>query len=152
MKVKKIIMALAILCLFKCDEKWPVNEELLNSASTDISGSWSISKVEQNEIDISDNYDFNSFVIALNYGNGLPADFSINSEAPVPFPTSHSTGSWHFDNELYPSKIYFVNGDTAISIVDQPLLTTGNEELHLEFNLGCSDVSYVYYLTKNNTL
>jgi hypothetical protein len=152
MNKTKIISMLSILFFISCDEKWPVNEELLNSGSTDISGSWSISKVEQNEIDISDNYDFNSFAIALNYVNGLPADFSIITEAPVPFPTSHSTGSWHFDNELYPSKIYFVNGDTAISIVDQPLLTTGNEELHLEFNLGCSDVSYVYYFTKNSTL
>jgi hypothetical protein len=152
MNKTKIISILSILFFISCDEKWPVNEELLNSGSTDISGSWSISKVEQNEIDISDNYDFNSFAIALNYVNGLPADFSIITEAPVPFPTSHSTGSWHFDNELYPSKIYFVNGDTAISIVDQPLLTTGNEELHLEFNLGCSDVSYVYYFTKNSTL
>jgi hypothetical protein len=152
MNKTKIISILSILFFISCDEKWPVNEELLNSASTDISGSWSISKVQQNEIDISDNYDFNSFAIALNYVNGLPADFSIITEAPVPFPTSHSTGSWHFDNELYPSKIYFVNGDTAISIVDQPLLTTGNEELHLEFNLGCSDVSYVYYFTKNSTL
>jgi hypothetical protein len=152
MNKTKIISILSILFFISCDEKWPVNEELLNSGSTDISGSWSISKVEQNEIDISDNYDFNSFAIALNYVNGLPADFSIITEAPVPFPTSHSTGSWHFDNELYPSKIYFVNGDTAISIVDQPLLTTGNEELHLEFNLGCSDVSYIYYFTKNSTL
>ena len=152
MNKTKIISMLSILFFISCDEKWPVNEELLNSGSTDISGSWSISKVEQNEIDISDNYDFNSFAIALNYVNGLPADFLIITEAPVPFPTSHSTGSWHFDNELYPSKIYFVNGDTAISIVDQPLLTTGNEELHLEFNLGCSDVSYVYYFTKNSTL
>jgi hypothetical protein len=152
MNKTKIISMLSILFFISCDEKWPVNEELLNSGSTDISGSWSISKVEQNEIDISDNYDFNSFAIALNYVNGLPADFSIITEAPVPFPTSHSTGSWHFDNELYPSKIYFVNGDTAISIVDQPLLTTGNEELHLEFNLGCSDVSYIYYFTKNSTL
>ena len=152
MNKTKIISMLSILFFISCDEKWPVNEELLNSGSTDISGSWSISKVEQNDIDISDNYDFNSFAIALNYVNGLPADFSIITEAPVPFPTSLSTGSWHFDNELYPSKIYFVNGDTAISIVDQPLLTTGNEELHLEFNLGCSDVSYVYYFTKNSTL
>ncbi len=152
MNKTKIISILSILFFISCDEKWPLNEELLNSGSTDISGSWSISKVEQNEIDISDNYDFNSFAIVLNYVNGLPADFSIITEAPVPFLTSHSTGSWHFDNELYPSKIYFVNGDTAISIVDQPLLTTGNEELHLEFNLGCSDVSYIYYFTKNSTL
>ena len=71
MGIKKIIVAFAILSLFKCDEKWPINEELLSSASPDISGSWSISSVEQNEIDISNNYNFNSFVIVLNYANGL---------------------------------------------------------------------------------
>lgn len=88
----------------------------------------------------------------MNYANGLPSDFSINSDAPVPFPAVQSTGSWHFDDELYPSKIYFVYGDTATSTVDQPLLTTGNDELHLEFNLGCNDVSYIYHFTKNSTL
>ena len=148
----KIISILSILFFVSCDEKWPVNEELLNSASTDISGSWSISKVEQNDIDISDNYDFNSFEIYLNYVNGMPSDFTINSEISIPFPTAHNTGSWHFDNELYPSKIYFVNGDTAVSEMDQPLFVIRNEELHMAFNLGCSDVSYVYYLTKSNTL
>ena len=51
MGIKKIIVAFAILSLFKCDEKWTINEELLSSASPDISGSWSISSVEQNEID-----------------------------------------------------------------------------------------------------
>ena len=152
MYIKKIIVAFIILCLFKCDEKWPMNDELLSSASPDISGSWLISKVEQNNIDISNNYDFNSFEIVLNYANGLPSDFSINSDAPVPFPAVQNTGSWHFDNELYPSKIYFVYGDTATSTVDQPLLTTGNDELHLEFNLGCNDVSYIYHFTKNSTL
>ena len=152
MGIKKIIVAFAILSLFKCDEKWPINEELLSSASPDISGSWSISSVEQNEIDISNNYNFDSFVIVLNYANGLPSDFSINSDGPVPFPAMQSTGSWYFDNELYPSKMYFVYGDTAISTVDQPLLTTGNDEFHLEFNLGCSDVSYIYHFTKNRIL
>jgi|TARA_B110000503_G_C7020868_1_gene359717 hypothetical protein len=152
MNTTKIIIIVSVLFFIKCDDKWPLNQELVNNSTTDISGSWSITKVEQNEIDISTIYDFDSFEIHLNYTNGIPSDFSINSEIPIPFPTSHNTGSWYFDNELYPSKIYFVNGDTAISEVDQPLFVIGNEELHMAFNMGCSDVSYVYYLTKNNTL
>ena len=152
MNIIKIIIIFSVLFFIRCDDKWPVNEEVFNNSTPDISGSWSISKVEQNDIDISGNYDFNSFEILLNYTNGIPSDFSINSEIPIPFPTAHNTGSWHFDNELYPSKIYFVNGDTAVSEMDQPLFAIGNEELHMAFNLGCSDVSYVYYLTKNNTL
>ncbi len=150
--MKKIITLLLITILLGCEEEIKVNKSLLTDNPIDISGSWTIESVFQNEMDITLNYDFSSFRLDLNYNGETPSTYAITSDGSVPFATVVEDGSWAFDNLLYPLNIHFIQGDTMTVELGEALYSTGNTTVVLEFNLGCSENVYAYHLTKNESL
>ena len=150
--MKKLLSISLLLLFLACDEDPEVNKDLLVEIPVDISGTWELDRVYQNEIDITENYDFGSFSLVLNYNGDTPSNYTINASRAIPFITEQSTGSWQFDNRIYPQKIHFIQGDTATSSLSQVLYPRNNTDLVLGFGLGCAANIYEYHLVKNESL
>ena len=152
--MKKIIFSflfLGILFFTGCEEK--TYDAYTNDVTIDISGTWSISKVLQNDVDITTYFDFSSFGLTFNYESDTPSTFALTGDN-IPFATlntpvfSFTQGKWEFDNAMYPSEIS-LKGTTDVKMkLVEPLTAAGNTRLVLEFNLGCGANEYVYELQK----
>ena len=120
------------------------------SEPINISGNWSVIKAYQNEVDITYNFDFSSFNLALNYNETTPSTYSIASDRKIPFITKQTEGNWALDDTLNPSEIRFDQGGiTLAGKFAEPLFSTGNTTIVIEFSLGCSEITYTYHLVKN---
>jgi hypothetical protein len=145
----KLIIPLITLAVIMVCEDDPINPELLEENPINLSGNWTLEKVYQNEIDITAEFDFNSFNLALNYSGEFPSTFSVTANHSIPFVTQMTDGNWTFDNPVYPSRILFIQGDTVSSIIAEPLLPKENSQLKMEFDLSCDENIYVYHFSKN---
>ena len=148
MKVKLSSCSLVLLaCLLSCEEPF-VNDGLLLQNSIIVDGDWDLHKVYQNEVDITDKINLNSFVLTLNYEGEQPSTYSITSDRRFPFFTGDISGQWSFDDGIFPSEMYFITDDTASAELASPLQPENNSSLELSFNLGCSENNYVFKFGK----
>lgn len=135
----KFIM-LIFFALTSCEDETEINPESFNEVKTDISGTWNIDQVLQNGVDLTSAMDFQAFALTLDASN-----FTL-SDAKSPFVTSSSSGSWSFDDPIYPTIIKFSDGTSAKLL--KPLLSEGETQMILEVNLGCNTNVYQYKLSK----
>lgn len=138
------ICLVSFMLLTGCEEDIKLNPEGFTELMSDINGSWKIDQVTQNDIDITNALDFQSFILDLNYDGGTPSTFSLASK--VPFVTNSADGSWSFDDPAYPTAINFSDG-TSAKITD-PIVSSGAKNLNLEIILGCGNTVYLYKLSK----
>lgn len=145
MKKILLILSLAMLSAISgCEEEPSVNPDGFTEFKVNINGSWKIDQVTQNGIDITNALDFKSSKFDLNYEGATPSSFSFSSK--LPFVTKSLTGSWSFDDPVYPRAINFSDG-TSVNIVG-PIRSAGENRMTLGFNLGCSQTNYQYILIK----
>ena len=145
MKHFKLIPILLIALFMSCEDKPELNPEGFTEFGVDISGSWKINQVLQNDIDITNFFDFQSFSLQMNYENGQPSTFSL-SDFSGPFSLKQNNGTWSFDDPIYPQKINFSDG--TILDIKGGVLSKGNQ-MTIETSLGCSSNTYTYLLTKS---
>lgn len=139
-----LICLLAIYCI-SCEGKTELNPEGFVEHRMDIEGNWKIQGVTQNGRDVTAFFDFESFKLDLNYENGNPSTFAISGNT-VPFTPSRLTGSWSFDDPVYPTEIHYSDG-TKVRIAE-PLLSMG-DRLVLSVPMGCGANTYLYTLSKD---
>lgn len=146
-KMRKIFLAMCIATLtafISCDEEASVNPDGLTEFNVDINGNWKIGKITQNGVDITQSLDYESFSLELKNDGISPPSFKLDSK--FPFVTKNLEGSWSFNDPTYPTLIEFSDGTS--SLIEKPLLSSGNIELFLNFRLGCSNTNYQYKLIK----
>jgi len=147
--MKKLSVVLIWILILGCEDSTDVNKALLKETPVIVDGDWTIGKVYQNEVDITDNFDFSSFSLTLNYSGENPTTFSISSTNKIPFVTAQTEGNWAFDNIIYPSKMHFIQGDTATGIIAESLFSEDNSKIVVEFSMGCEDNIYAYHMIKS---
>ena len=139
-----VLFSILIWTSCKVDRIAPVTEPV-----KDLTGTWRVIKATRNGTDLfplvkKANIDFNGFTI--NFNNGA---YTLTN--PLPFIVS-TNGTYSMDSPQYPFKIAFT--ETGVS---EPVTTAfsypvvnGTRILTLEFNAGCSQISYSYSLEKVN--
>jgi hypothetical protein len=137
-----------LFTLLACEDQ-PVNESLLLTEPIVVEGDWTLDKVYQNEIDITQEININSFVLTLNYDGNEPTTYEINVDKNYPFVVPESSGDWTFDNLVFPSAMHFIHSDTTITNISTPLYPLNNSVLSLTFSLGCDENVYIYEFKKD---
>ena len=150
MKSIKYLTHLWILIMLfgGCREEFPVNKDLLTTVEISIEGTWTASRVWQNDVELT-GYDFSEMSLTLQYSGGNPSSYSVNSNNMIPFAHSSMSGTWGVDDQVYPKYVYFISGDTVITELAKPLFSHSNTSLSIEFSLGCDENTYVFEFQKN---
>lgn len=147
-KYSRVIFFLMLaIILIKCDDAVTIPEGAFEEQEVDISGAWTISTVIRNGEDISDKFDFSGFSLSLNMNGEMPTTYEIQNGG-APFPVI-SSGSWSFDDNVYPTLMTLTNTEGASQISFDRAPISGNTTMEIEFQLGCSENSYKYTLSKN---
>lgn len=111
----------------------------------DLSGSWQLSVVKRNGVDISTAMDFSKFHLVLN------ADGSYKLENRLPFPVTHN-GLWAVDDPAHPFALIFTE-DGALGDVDVTINfpnDKGVRQLSVTHSPGCGSNKYEYLFVKSN--
>lgn len=132
-----------------CEDDLNVRQDALTNYNVDINGSWKLFSISRDGEDLSGKFGFTDYTLELNDGT-----FSLSSST-VPFPTlkttgvAFSSGSWSFNDDIYPTHIQFTNGSEVVPVkMAYPAYGTNNTSLVLEFSLGCSSNKYLYQFKK----
>jgi len=126
-------------------------------------GTWKISKIflldeiayasggTQVQLEITDWYPFDEFVMTFTLNNGQPGTFNVDAgNAPNWMITS---GTWNFNDISYPTEIILTAGDGSGKTTTLGLVAPPREGTPLRFKLqkycgGSPMLSYVYTLEK----
>lgn len=142
------LLCCCVLIIFLSCVDEPINEALLQKEPIVVDGEWVLNKVYQNQEDITDLLNINTFSLSLNYSGDQPTSYSINADKRYPFLFLENEGVWTFDNTTFPTAIHFVSGDTVTTLLNRPLYPENNNSMSLLINLGCSDNEYIYEFRK----
>ncbi|WP_411031231.1 DUF5004 domain-containing protein [Spongiimicrobium sp. 3-5] len=149
--MKKAFFAICLIAFFfvSCDDDEKINPDGLVEYTVDISGTWSVVSVTQNDVDITGLFDFQSLNLEFVYDGDTPSSFKMTKTSGVPFPFSMADGDFTFDDLTYPTELAFSgNQSTSIKLAAVPLISNGSN-MQLAVNYGCADNSYVYTFKKN---
>lgn len=139
------------LLLFSCDDEETINPDGFKENTVRIDGGWQLNIVIQNNIDITDRFDFQSTNLVFSYSDeGIPTAFELTSSNETPLPIFAGSGNWAFDDLTYPTELSFTgsNGTTTLLLTGLPL-QTGGSNLAFEVDYSCGDNTYVYSFKKN---
>ncbi len=147
MKNIYLVVLILVLSLTNCADDENINPSGLVEQNADISGDWRLANVTQNNVDITDQFDFKSLSLSFTYSSDKPATFNKTGSNSIPFAFSMVDGAFTFDDLKYPTKLIF-SGSQDVSVkLGLPLVSNGND-LKLEMSLGCSNNTYVYWFKK----
>jgi hypothetical protein len=141
--MKKLLAILGLLLLiigFSCKKE---NTDTPPEPAKKLTGSWKIVKALRNGTDLTARFNFADFRI-----NFVDSAYTITN--PVPFLVSKS-GTWTFDDPLYPFKMSFKTGSAAAvtSTIQYPVLN-GVRNIVITFSPGCQSNAYQYTLQQAN--
>jgi len=145
MKYYKLIPILFIFLFLGCEDEPDLNPDGFQEFGVNIDGEWKVIQVLQNDKDITNLFDFQTFSLHMNYDNGQPSNFSY-PDLSAPFSLKENSGTWSFDDPTYPKKINFSDG--TILDIKGALLSNGNT-MTITTSLGCTSNTYTYLLTKS---
>lgn len=141
------IVCILSYCIWSCESnEVNVPKGAFDESTVNLSGTWVISQVLMNGIDITDRMDFNSMALKLSMENNSPSNFEL--EGPqTPFIATEN-GNWEYDDHAYPTAIYFNSGQNLkMANFDVPPISN-DDRFSLRFSLGCADNSYIYHFIK----
>ena len=154
--MKKILYTASVLLLLitGCDRPLDIVSDAMTIYPIDLAGSWGISSVMQNDVDITDKFDFSTFDLTLDYSGTSPTTFTL-ADDNVPFACINApddyftTGNWAFNDQTFATVIHLLNAASdTVTVAIEPLAPK-DVSLTMEFRMDCSDNKYVYQLTKN---
>ncbi|AUP80639.1 DUF5004 domain-containing protein [Flavivirga eckloniae] len=146
----KNIFTICVLALFfiGCEDDDNINPSGLIENTVDISGNWQVASVTQNNIDITNQFDFQSLGLTFKNSGDTPSTFTKTGTSNIPFPFSMTDGAFSFDDLVYPTKLNFSGSeDITMELAELPLVSKG-KDFKLRVTLGCSDNIYVYSFKK----
>jgi len=140
--VSALLGTMAVSCDSYKDDETP--DEFVE-VDKDLSGTWALSTVMRNGVDISNAMDFSKFHLVLN-DNG-----SYKLENRLPFPVSHN-GLWRVDDPAHPFALIFTE-DGTLGEVDVTINFPNNKgvrQLSITHSPGCGSNKYEYLFVKAN--
>lgn len=138
-----IILFLLAGMVSSCDEFKDSNDYSAEELAKDLSGSWSISHVTRNGMDITDAMDFSIFSITFN------DDKTYKIDNYLPFVVKDK-GTWNIDDPQYPSQLIFKQeGSSSTSTSSfEYIIDKGERQIILSFMPGCHSNVYTYILKR----
>jgi hypothetical protein len=132
------------LSQLSCEDKVTVPDGAFEKQAKPLTGTWKITKLTRNGVDLTGRFDFSQFSLAFaTNGEGTGTYTTVNN---APFLVSKS-GTWVFDDPAYPTAVAFTQeGSTSLRIAEifTPLIYTN--QLSLKFSPGCEGNTYEYTL------
>lgn len=113
-------------------------------ADKDLNGSWQLSVVKRNGVDITKSMDFSKFRLILN------ADGTYRLQNRLPFPVKHD-GVWRVDDPAHPYGLIFTE-DNTVGDVDVTINVStfeGVRQLSVVHSPGCESNKYEYLFVKS---
>lgn len=138
-------MVLALLFV-GCNNDVEVPDGAFDERIVDLTGSWTVSQVQLNGIDITSRLEFSRIDLQLAGGADGPTSYTIENDG-LPFLVT-TDGDWSYDDNIYPTQVTFTtDGKAKTASFSMPPISGGNE-FTISFALGCADNSYTYLLTR----
>lgn len=131
------ILFIALIIFSSCKTE----KESLVEPVKNFTGTWKISKVVRDQVDITPWIDTTNFTLVLNSDNTYTL-----SNSNIPF-VANSSGNWSVDDPAYPYHISFLvaGTDTATANFLTPV-DKGKRSMVISFSPGCISNTYVYTL------
>lgn len=144
-KIWTILSAVLLVGLFvtSCDSYKDDTPDSFVESDKDLAGTWQLSIVKRNKIDISESMDFSKFKLHLD-GNGR-----YMLENRLPFPVS-SDGTWAVDDPAHPFRLTFTEDGRNIPVdvsIQYPMVL-GQRQLSITHSPGYIDNKYEYVFLK----
>lgn len=133
-----LIPSLLILVTNSCKRE---NTTIYSEANKNVVGTWKITAVTRNGVDITNYFDFSAFNITFN------EDGSYVITNPVPFVVSKN-GKWVLDDLTHPLHISFTQNGNALTFTNEfnyPVVS-GVRRIILTGSPGCVKNTYQYAL------
>ncbi|GAB6009579.1 DUF5004 domain-containing protein [Dysgonomonas reticulitermitis] len=142
---KALILCCVIICtLPSCDKFKDSTDYNADEPVKVIAGTWHITKVTRNGLDITKTMDFSKFRINLNEDN----TYTIDNYLPF---LVRQGGTWSVNDLQYPTKLTFKEGAAAESMSAFDYQTVdGERQITLSFVPGCYSNIYSYILKKES--
>ncbi len=127
--------------MWSCEDFKDPNKYSADEFEKTLDGSWHISKVTRNGVDITKAMDFSDFRIIFN------ADKTYKIENYLPFLVKNS-GTWDIDDPQYPTSLIFkeTGGQGSSSSDFEYTIVEGARQITLSFSPGCHANVYTYVL------
>ncbi|GHT72774.1 hypothetical protein AGMMS50262_02520 [Bacteroidia bacterium] len=141
----KILMMCLLIVAGACDKFESNLPSTPEETVKEIDGTWKISKVTRNGIDITNLMDFTKFRIRFNTDNTYAIDHYL------PFAVK-SGGTWSLDDPQYPFNLELTesdSGETLITAFNYPVVK-GKRQIILSFSPGCKNNIYTYAFEKTS--
>lgn len=142
--IRLTLLLFSIISLFcACDQFKDPTDYAGEEKSKDLDGSWRISKVTRNGIDITNLMDFSEFRITFN------SDKTFKIDNYLPF-LVRKNGTWNIDNPQYPTQL-ILKEDGASSpntSAFEYIIIKGERQIGLSFSPGCRSNVYSYVLER----
>jgi hypothetical protein len=142
------VSAILIIALFYlgCDNDVDIPDGAFDERIVDLNGSWTVSSVLQNGVDITDRMEFSRIDLQLNSNAEGPSSFTIENDG-LPFLVTRD-GEWSYDDNIYPTQMIFTAaGESRTAAFATPPIS-GGDDFTISFALGCADNTYTYLLTR----
>lgn len=140
----KIITLLFLLVsmLSSCESFRDSTDYSTEEFDKNLSGSWFISRVSRNGLDITKAMDFSAFTIKFDENK------TYKIENYLPF-IVRKNGTWNIDDPQYPSQLTFQEeGGTKANASFEYVIDKGEREIIVSFVPGCHSNIYTYVLKR----
>lgn len=114
-----------------------------NEAVKDLSGTWKISAVTRNGVDIMAEMDFTQFSLNLS----ADGTYSINNYLPF---VVRKDGTWKTDDPHYPFVLSFQESgaESPTEVELKYPISDGKRKLYISLSPGCYSNTYVYQMER----
>lgn len=137
-----ILSFLLISMLSSCESFRDSTDYSTEEFDKDLSGSWSISRVSRNGLDITNAMDFSLFTIKFDENK------TYKIENYLPF-IVRKNGTWNIDDPQYPSQLIFQEeGGTKANASFEYVIDKGERKIIVSFVPGCHSNIYTYVLKR----
>lgn len=141
------IAAIGVMTAVSCDSyNDSETPDKFVEADKNLSGTWQLTGVKRNDIDISSSMEFTKFKLHLEEGGR----YSLENRLPFPV---REDGSWKVDNPEYPFQLTFTEDNTAGESEEVEIrypIVDGRRQLCITHTPGCEYNSYEYTFVKIN--
>ncbi|MFV0420195.1 MAG: DUF5004 domain-containing protein [Dysgonomonas sp.] len=137
-----ILLFLLVSMFSSCDSFKDSTDYSTEEFDKNLSGSWCISRVTRNGLDITNAMDFSAFSITFD------KDKTYKIDNYLPF-LVRKNGTWDIDDPQYPSQLIFEEeGASKSNASFEYVIDKGEREIIISFVPGCHSNVYTYVLRR----
>jgi hypothetical protein len=144
LKIKMAFVLCMIACVFlSCDKFRDGTNYYIDEPVKELTGSWYLTKVTRNGLDITQSMNFSAFRI------NFKGDNTYTIDNYLPFPVRQD-GTWQINDPQYPTQLIFQQGASTESHISAFEYQTveGERQITISFSPGCYSNVYSYVLER----